>query len=419
MNENIISANIARLRREHGLTQDALAGKLGVTYQAVSKWENGASCPDVMLLPEIANIFNISIDELFGRVAPVSISAPTTVDSFMKNIPCDVPWEDDGKLRVVLFQGNELMQAIGEETLSKIKEVPFVYNGPALNISSALNIYCNNCDIEGDVSAAGNVFCGDVGGDVSSNGSVECSDISGNVEAQGSVKCSDIVGNAAAGGNISCADINGNASAGGELDCGDVSGNVSAGGNITCADINGDASAGGDITANEINGDITCSNVNADEIYGDVHAQGSVRCDHLSGDVYCSDFSADHYDKRTTKRRSGNNHFTIEFDNMDMGPMKENIDNIARGAEDLAKKAVSASMNFVDQLGGLFTPSGAKNSADSDADNIDSIITDEIDSAIDEAIENEDYDGISTRINDKMSKINDKINRYFNDKYGK
>ena len=43
----IICAKIAELRRASGLTQDALAEKLGVTYQAVSKWENAISCPDI------------------------------------------------------------------------------------------------------------------------------------------------------------------------------------------------------------------------------------------------------------------------------------------------------------------------------------------------------------------------------------
>ncbi|MBR4953711.1 MAG: helix-turn-helix transcriptional regulator, partial [Oscillospiraceae bacterium] len=90
MNENILSTNIARLRKEHALTQDALAGKLGVTYQAVSKWENGASCPDVMLLPEIADIFNVTVDNLFGRETPVIEAPPAPSAEFLANVPCGV-----------------------------------------------------------------------------------------------------------------------------------------------------------------------------------------------------------------------------------------------------------------------------------------------------------------------------------------
>ena len=64
---------IVRYRKELGLTQEALAQKLGVTNQAVSKWESGQSCPDIALLPRIADVFGITMDELFGRVAPVGL----------------------------------------------------------------------------------------------------------------------------------------------------------------------------------------------------------------------------------------------------------------------------------------------------------------------------------------------------------
>ena len=55
---------IKNLRIKNNLTQKEFAEKLGVTYQAVSKWENGKNMPDILLLREISNIFNINIDEL-------------------------------------------------------------------------------------------------------------------------------------------------------------------------------------------------------------------------------------------------------------------------------------------------------------------------------------------------------------------
>ena len=55
---------IKKLRKQHHLTQKEFADKLGVTYQAVSKWENGKNMPDITLLKEISNIFNIDIEEL-------------------------------------------------------------------------------------------------------------------------------------------------------------------------------------------------------------------------------------------------------------------------------------------------------------------------------------------------------------------
>ena len=58
--------NIRQLRRRDKRTQEALAEALGVTAQAVSRWESGGSCPDMNLIPSIANYFGVSIDELFG-----------------------------------------------------------------------------------------------------------------------------------------------------------------------------------------------------------------------------------------------------------------------------------------------------------------------------------------------------------------
>ena len=55
---------ISEYRKKKNLKQDELAEKLGVSPQAVSKWENDLSCPDISLLPSLSNILGISIDEL-------------------------------------------------------------------------------------------------------------------------------------------------------------------------------------------------------------------------------------------------------------------------------------------------------------------------------------------------------------------
>ena len=61
-----LGKTIRELRHRDERTQDALAETLGVTAQAVSRWESGGSYPDMELIPAIANYFHISIDELFG-----------------------------------------------------------------------------------------------------------------------------------------------------------------------------------------------------------------------------------------------------------------------------------------------------------------------------------------------------------------
>lgn len=53
-------------RRALGFTQQVLAEKLNISFQAISKWENGTSCPDIDLLPRLAAVLNLSIDALLG-----------------------------------------------------------------------------------------------------------------------------------------------------------------------------------------------------------------------------------------------------------------------------------------------------------------------------------------------------------------
>ena len=66
---NQIGKNIHFLRKQQGLTQEELADLVKVTFQAVSKWENGNSLPDVSTLPLLANVLHCSIDRLMGYAA--------------------------------------------------------------------------------------------------------------------------------------------------------------------------------------------------------------------------------------------------------------------------------------------------------------------------------------------------------------
>ena len=64
--EETLGKRIVANRKKKGMTQDQLAEKLGITAQAVSKWENDQSCPDIAMLPKLAEIFGISTDALLG-----------------------------------------------------------------------------------------------------------------------------------------------------------------------------------------------------------------------------------------------------------------------------------------------------------------------------------------------------------------
>lgn len=61
---NTLGSRISEYRKRLSITQDQLAEHMNVSPQAVSKWENDLSCPDISLLPQLADYFNITIDEL-------------------------------------------------------------------------------------------------------------------------------------------------------------------------------------------------------------------------------------------------------------------------------------------------------------------------------------------------------------------
>ena len=66
MNLNLIGAHIAMLRRQRGFSQRELAGRIGVSYQAVSKWENGENLPDISLLLPLAELLHTTVDALLS-----------------------------------------------------------------------------------------------------------------------------------------------------------------------------------------------------------------------------------------------------------------------------------------------------------------------------------------------------------------
>ena len=69
MNSEIFSKNLRRLRLEKNLTQEQLANILGVSVQSISRWECGNTLPDVMLLPVIARLYGVTVDDLYREDA--------------------------------------------------------------------------------------------------------------------------------------------------------------------------------------------------------------------------------------------------------------------------------------------------------------------------------------------------------------
>ena len=218
-----VGRRVNALRRERGMTQEQLAERLGVSYQAVSKWANGQACPDIALLPVLAGVFGVTVDNLFGLEPQESAGAgvPARDGPFWRD---ELPWQDDGKLRAVLFFGRRMVleDMPANQEAGKAREIRFVYDGPALEIESQFSVTCG--EVQGSVSAGRDVKCGDVGGKVTAGGGVICVDVGGKVTA---------------GGGVTCADVGGNVSAGREVDAADIEGDVTAGTSVVCADVGG------------------------------------------------------------------------------------------------------------------------------------------------------------------------------------
>lgn len=80
----LVANQIRILRKAKGVTQEEMGIALGVSYQAISKWENNVSVPDVQMIPRLAEYFGISIDELFGYKLN-SLTDKERFIQFMKN----------------------------------------------------------------------------------------------------------------------------------------------------------------------------------------------------------------------------------------------------------------------------------------------------------------------------------------------
>ena len=162
-----IGENIRALRLQKGLTQEQVAQQLGVTYQAVSKWENGTNTPDIALLPEIAALFGVTIDALFNQDAGLALEG--------------LPMEDDGVIRIVQLRGRKVLSVTPRMSP----------DDPAIEIAFPRN--CNDRTQYFKVEVYGHVIAdGSINGDVVYHQSVQCAEINGDVRTQGNVTASSI-----------------------------------------------------------------------------------------------------------------------------------------------------------------------------------------------------------------------------------
>ncbi len=183
-----IGKNIASFRKAKGWTQAELGEKIGVSNQAVSKWESETSMPDVMLLPALADAFECYIDELFSRGVKTEIHYDHCAE---------FPWADDNTIRIFQTVGKKIIKS--KETNTCI-EVAFPRNcNETTRQYFKVEVFGNiasDSSINGDVVCHGYIDCHEINGDVSTQGSITAHEISSHGKIVcNSLNCDKIEGN--------------------------------------------------------------------------------------------------------------------------------------------------------------------------------------------------------------------------------
>ena len=259
-----ISNNIKKHRKALGFSQEVLADELGVTSQAVSKWECMQSIPDIEAMVALCSLFGISMDKLVLDKEPQAVCRVQETcegDRFYFD-----PLPDDGALRVLQFKGKRLLR---ENDFDPDLFIPLAIEyGEQINVHvvgsahvegdiggnlSGTSLTCG--DVAGDVKGV-NVSCGDVAGDVSST-ALTCNDVAGDVSST-ALTCNDVV-TVKSCVSATCDSVVTIEHCERDIVCDDVGTIVRCDGNITCDNID---------TVENCNGDIHCDEVDTIERCG-------------------------------------------------------------------------------------------------------------------------------------------------------
>ena len=144
-----LGMSIALYRKEKGLKQDELAEILGVSPQAVSKWENDQTCPDISLLPKLSKILGVTVDELLsGKQAATAVRlVPEGERKDIRDMMLRIIVEDGGDkikvnlpvalIEVALEMGMQMPQMAGNNALKNLdlaKIMELVHRGVMGNL---------------------------------------------------------------------------------------------------------------------------------------------------------------------------------------------------------------------------------------------------------------------------------------------
>lgn len=322
MTEMKLGENIRSLRKEKGIGQDILASQLGVTVQAVSKWETGGSMPDITLLPQIAEYFGVTIEELFyGRKESTEPAAPVQAETELVVLPVlaedaadtaaeqspeqeqtefseekpDAAWETDAHQEEShserpQYGWNDLEnlgRTISDSVSEQFKKIKENFKGNSFDFRFFHNDrWARENDVRDDlpddqvlrvVQFIGNqmISADEVTDDqpirlhvedirrtrldVQVYGSaVLTGGVGGSVTADGYVKCGGVGGNVTSDESVECKSVGGSVTADGNVNCGNVGGRVAADGDVNCGAVMGSVSADGDVHCGHVSGPVRC-----------------------------------------------------------------------------------------------------------------------------------------------------------------
>ena len=145
---NEVGRKISAARKEKNMTQMELADKLNISFQAVSNWERGVSMPDISKLPELAELFGTSVDELLGQSSPlISGIVSEPIDDYLKEHKVTI---DEVKQAAPLLKPDQVDKVfenceVSEDEFSEIVELlPFLGRDVC---NGLFKKYCANGDI--------------------------------------------------------------------------------------------------------------------------------------------------------------------------------------------------------------------------------------------------------------------------------
>lgn len=114
-----------RLRKNAGLTQEDVATKLNITAQAVSKWENDVSAPDISVLVELSEILKVSLDELLGKASEKAVLLPAEQRKDLNNMMF--------RIKVISVDGDRVNVNVPLALLESGMAMPMINNKEVLS----------------------------------------------------------------------------------------------------------------------------------------------------------------------------------------------------------------------------------------------------------------------------------------------